>query len=118
MKTERHRIEGRRLRRAVRVRARIVGTAERPRLSIFRSNKYITAQLINDSTGITISAAHARECASAKTKMEQATLVGKLIAERAIKGGVKVAIADRGSYRYHGRVRALIEGARAGGLSI
>jgi large subunit ribosomal protein L18 len=117
MKTERHRIEGRRARRAIRVRARITGTADRPRLSIFRSNKHIEAQLINDITGITIVAAHSKEC-TAKTKTEQATLVGKSIAERATKGGVKAAIADRGSYRYHGRVRALIEGARVGGLSI
>ena len=106
-----------RLRRRRRVRARITGTAERPRLSVFRSNRGLFAQLIDDRTGRTITAVswiepELRELGS----MEQAKRIGELVAERAKQAGVETCVFDRGGYRYHGRVRALAEGAREGGL--
>jgi large subunit ribosomal protein L18 len=106
-----------RLRRRRRVRAKIRGTAERPRLSVFRSNRGVFAQLIDDDNGHTITAVNwiepeLRELGT----MEQAKRVGELIAERAKEAGVSSCVFDRGGYRYHGRVRALAEGAREGGL--
>ena len=106
-----------RLRRRRRVRAKIRGTAERPRLSVFRSNRGVVAQLIDDDSGRTIAAVNwiepeLRELGT----MEQAKRVGELIAERAKGAGVSSCVFDRGGYRYHGRVRALAEGAREGGL--
>ena len=106
-----------RLRRRRRVRAKVRGTAERPRLSVFRSNRGVTAQLIDDVAGRTLAAAtwtegDVRDLQS----MEQAKRVGELIAERAKAAGVEAAVFDRGGYRYHGRVKALAEGAREGGL--
>jgi large subunit ribosomal protein L18 len=107
-----------RLRRRRRVRAKIRGTAERPRLSVFRSNRGVVAQLIDDDSGRTIAAVNwiepeLRELGT----MEQAKRVGELIAERAKQAGVSSCVFDRGGYRYHGRVRALAEGAREGGLA-
>jgi len=108
-------------RRAVRVRKQIPrGTAVRPRLSVFRSNVHISAQLVNDAAGRTLAAASSLELEKKgkRTKMEAARAVGKLLAERAEKAGITQALFDRGSYRYHGRVKALAEGAREGKLTI
>ncbi len=104
-----------RLRVKRRVRRNIFGTAERPRLSVYRSNKEIYAQLINDLTGETIASASSRKQAKG-TKSEQANAVGKTIAENAKKAGVETVVFDRNGYVYHGRVKSLAEGAREGGL--
>ena len=96
------------------IRKKISGTSERPRLSVFRSNKEIYAQLIDDITGNTLASASS---ASAKgTKTEQATEVGKLIAENAKKAGVDTVVFDRGGFLYHGRIKALADSARNAGL--
>ena len=103
-------------RRARRVRAVVKGTGERPRLSVFRSHSQIYAQLIDDQIQKTLVSASSQ---SLKTKMkntEKAKKVGELLAENAKKAGIKIVVLDRGKYRYHGRVKALAEGARAGGL--
>lgn len=105
-----------------RVRARINGTSDRPRLNVFRSLNHIYAQLIDDTVGLTLvsSSTLDKEVASKigdKTKTEQAQVVGKLIAERAKKAGINEVIFDRGGYRYHGRIKALADGAREGGLT-
>jgi large subunit ribosomal protein L18 len=106
-----------RTRRAVRVRSRVRGTAERPRLSVFRSNKAIWAQVIDDATGRTLaSAASVNVTDTGLSKVDQATKVGELVAERAKAVGVERVVFDRGSYLYHGRVKALADGARQGGL--
>jgi len=102
----------------MRIRKTIIGTTERPRVSVFRSNKEIYAQIIDDSTGKTILSSSSRE----KTftvkgnKVEIATAVGKALAEKAVKAGVESVTFDRNGYLYHGRVKALAEGAREGGL--
>jgi large subunit ribosomal protein L18 len=107
-----------RLRRRRRVRAKIRGTAERPRLSVFRSNRGIGAQLIDDVAGHTVAAVNWTEGDLKGLKaMEQATKAGGLLAERAKEAGVESVVFDRGGYRYHGRVKALADGAREGGLS-
>jgi large subunit ribosomal protein L18 len=107
----------RRLRRRRRVRAMVAGTAERPRLSVFRSNRGIQAQLIDDRAGHTLAAVTWTEGElKSLSRMEQARRVGELIAERAKSAGVEECVFDRGGYRYHGKVRALAEGAREGGL--
>jgi large subunit ribosomal protein L18 len=106
-----------RLRRRRRVRAKITGTAERPRLSVFRSNRGVFAQLIDDGEAKTIAAVNWTEADLRKLgPMDQAKRVGELIAERAKAAGVEECVFDRGGYRYHGRVKALAEGAREGGL--
>jgi large subunit ribosomal protein L18 len=106
-----------RLRRRRRVRAKITGTAERPRLSVFRSNRGLFAQLIDDRSGKTVAAVSWIEPDLRKlASMEQAKRVGELIAERAKAAGVETCVFDRGGYRYHGRVKALAESAREGGL--
>lgn len=101
-----------------RIRKAIKGTAERPRLSVFRSNKAIYAQVIDDVKGLTIVAASSRESGvDAKTnKVEQAVAVGKILAEKAKAVGVSAVVFDRGGYLYHGRVKALADGAREAGL--
>lgn len=102
-----------------RIRRIVTGTAERPRLSVFRSNKQIYAQLIDDIAGKTIVAASSREDIlgeGAKTKAEEASIVGKILAERAVAAGLNEVVFDRGGYLYHGRVKSLAEGARNGGL--
>lgn len=111
-------IQTQRARRAFRVRAKVRGTSARPRLSVFRSNRFTVAQLIDDVAGKTLASASSREFKGKGAKGTVAVLVGKAIAERAKKAGVTKAVADRGSYRYHGRVKALIEAARAEGLNI
>jgi large subunit ribosomal protein L18 len=106
-----------RLRRRRRVRAKITGTAERPRLSVFRSNRGIQAQLIDDAQGHTVAAVTWTEAELKKLgPMEQAKRAGELIAERAKASGVEGCVFDRGGYRYHGKVKALADGAREGGL--
>jgi large subunit ribosomal protein L18 len=106
-----------RTRRATRVRSKVRGTAERPRLSVFRSNKAIWAQVIDDGAGRTLASAgsiHLAEKGLSKT--DQATKVGELLAERAKIAGIQRVVFDRGPYLYHGRVKALADGARQGGL--
>ena len=106
-----------RARRAVRVRSKVRGTAERPRLSVFRSNRAIWAQIIDDSKGHTVaSAASINVTEKGLSKKDQATKVGKLLAEKAKAAGVAKVVFDRGPYLYHGRVKALADGAREGGL--
>ena len=100
-----------------RIRKKIRGTTVRPRLAVFRSNKGIYCQLIDDSTGHTLAQANSREGGvEGKSKTEVARVVGKLIAERGKNKSVKHVLFDRGGYLYHGRVKALAEGAREGGL--
>ena len=108
----------RRLRRRRRVRAKVHGSAARPRLSVFRSNRGIQAQLVDDVSGTTIAAVNWMESdLRGLAPMEQASQVGRLIAARAKEAGAQTCVFDRGGYRYHGRVRALAEGAREGGLA-
>lgn len=112
--------QSRLVRRAARVRGRILGTAARPRLSIFRSAKHITAQLIDDTSGRTLAYVTDQTEKKAKkgTKMDGARVVGESIAERAKSLGVTAAVFDRGGFRYHGRVKAVAEAAREKGLTI
>ncbi|MFC6316397.1 MULTISPECIES: 50S ribosomal protein L18 [Lapidilactobacillus] len=107
-----------RQKRHTRVRGKISGTAERPRLNIFRSNKNIYAQLIDDVAGVTLASASTqdKELTATGTKVEQAQQVGELIAKRAEDKGIKAVVFDRGGYLYHGRVQALAEAARENGL--
>lgn len=110
-----------RKRRQRRIRARIQGSAVRPRLNVFRSANHIYAQLIDDGAGVTLAAASTldkalREEAAALQKAEAARLVGRALGERARAAGLQEAVFDRGGYRYHGRVAALAEGARDAGL--
>ena len=108
-----------RLRRHRRVRGKVRGTAERPRLVVFRSNRGIFAQLVDDDAGKTVAAASWLELAASfkGDKVEQSTQVGKALAQAAKKAGVEGVVFDRGGYLFHGRVKALAEGAREGGLS-
>jgi large subunit ribosomal protein L18 len=107
-----------RLRRRRRVRAKIRGSAERPRISVFRSNRGIFAQLIDDDSGRTLASVNWTEAElRGLGPMEQATRAGALLADRARAAGVETAVFDRGGYQYHGRVRALADGAREGGLA-
>jgi len=102
-----------------RIRGKISGTSDRPRLSVFRSNKQIYAQIIDDSKGVTLAAASSadKDIASKKiTKIEQAKLVGQQLAEKAKQAEIDTVVFDRGGYVYHGRVKSLAEGAREGGL--
>jgi len=109
-----------RRKRHERLRLRITGSPGRPRLSIFRSAKYIYAQVIDDATGRTVAAASSREAgiAAGPGKVDAARAVGRAIAERAKAAGIGTVVLDRGGYRYHGRVRSLAEGAREGGLDL
>jgi large subunit ribosomal protein L18 len=107
-----------RLKRRRRVRAKVRGTAERPRISVFRSNRGIFAQLIDDDAGRTVASVSWTEAdLRGLGRMEQATRAGGLLAERARAAGVESAVFDRGGYKYHGRVKALADGAREGGLT-
>jgi large subunit ribosomal protein L18 len=106
-----------RLRRRRRVRAKVRGNTDRPRLSVFRSNRGIGVQVIDDVAGRTLASVSWTESdIKGLQSMEQAKRVGELIAERAKTAGVETVVFDRGGYRYHGRVKALAEGAREGGL--
>ena len=107
----------RRQRIQYRIRKIVSGTAARPRLSVFRSNKEIYAQLIDDVNGVTLLSASSREKEVGKgTNVEVAAAVGKLVAEKALKAGIDTVTFDRGGYLYHGRIQSLAEGARAAGL--
>jgi large subunit ribosomal protein L18 len=107
----------RRQRIRFRIRKIVSGTAAKPRLSVFRSNKEIYAQLIDDVNGVTLAAASSREKGVNKgTNVEVASAVGKLIADKALKAGVDTVTFDRGGYLYHGRIKSLAEGAREAGL--
>jgi large subunit ribosomal protein L18 len=110
-----------RLRRHSRVRKRVAGSTERPRLSVFRSNVHIYAQVIDDIAGRTLAAASTVEkdvagSVDGQTKTEQAKAIGKLIAERAKAAGIEKVVFDRGGFKYHGRVQALADAAREAGL--
>lgn len=101
-----------------RIRKNVFGTTSQPRLSVFRSNKQIYAQIIDDTKGLTLasSSSYKNKGASGKSKSEAATIVGKELAEKAIKAGVEKVVFDRNGYQYHGRVKSLADGAREGGL--
>jgi large subunit ribosomal protein L18 len=110
-----------RARRHTRVRQNVTGTAERPRLNVYRSLNNIYAQIVDDSQGRTLAAASSidpglREQLADKTKTQQAVQVGKLLAERALQAGIQQVVFDRGGYQYHGRVKALADATREGGL--
>ncbi len=109
---------GQKNRRRARIRRKIFGTAECPRLSVYRSNIHIYAQLVDDLEGHTLVAADSREVEEAENRTAAARKVGELIAERAGGAGIEVAVFDRGGNKYHGRIAALAEGARSGGLKI
>ena len=114
-KTAKKVVQRARIRR--RIRGKVSGTAESPRLSVFRSNKFIYAQLIDDASGNTLAHASSRESdIGGATRLEHSKAVGQQLAERAKAAGIGSAVFDRGGYRYHGNVRALAEGAREGGL--
>lgn len=108
--------EQRRLRIKRGIRNKINGTAERPRLSVFKSNKGIYAQLIDDLKGTTLVASSSAELGSSTVNIESAKEVGKKLAEKAAGSGISAVVFDRGGYPYHGRVKALADGAREGGL--
>jgi large subunit ribosomal protein L18 len=101
-----------------RIRRKVEGTSERPRLCVYRSSKSIYCQVIDDVKGVTLAAANSRESSipAKLTKSEQATAVGKLVAEKATLVGIKSVVFDRGGYLYHGRIKSLADGARDGGL--
>ena len=110
-----------RARRHRRIRGRVSGTAERPRLNVFRSSTHIYAQVIDDTRGHTLAAASTvdpglRPQLAANTKLEEAKLVGRLVAERALAAGIGQVVFDRGGFKYHGRIRALADAAREAGL--
>jgi len=105
-----------RTRRHARIRARLSGTETRPRLAVFRSNRFVYAQLINDEAGVTIAAADSRTSKAASAR-ERATEVGKQIAAAAKAKGVEAAVFDRGGFQYQGVIAALADGAREGGLA-
>jgi len=108
-----------RLKRRRRVRAKVVGTAERPRISAFRSNRGIQAQLVDDLAGHTLAAVSWTESDLRSLKpMERAAKAGEVLAERAKAAGVDSAVFDRGGYRYHGKVKAFADGVREGGLTV
>ncbi len=111
--------EQRRLKRRRRVRAKVVGAADRPRVSVFRSNRGITAQLIDDRARRTLAAVSwTEEPLRSLGRSEQAERAGRLLAERAREAGIERAVFDRGGYQYHGRVKAFAEGVREGGLAV
>jgi large subunit ribosomal protein L18 len=111
--------EQRRLKRRRRVRAKVHGTAERPRISVFRSNRGISAQLVDDDAGRTIAAVQWTEADLRDLKKsEQSTKAGGLLAERAKAAGIESAVFDRGGYQYHGRVKAFADGVREGGIAV
>jgi large subunit ribosomal protein L18 len=112
---KKHDARGRRHRR---VRKKVHGTAERPRLAVYRSNRHIYAQLIDDTSAHTLTAVSDAEAKAKGDKTAQAKAVGELLAKKAGEAGIKTAVFDRGGRLYHGRVAAIADGAREGGLSI
>ncbi len=109
--------QARRQRIRYKIRKKIVGTSERPRLAVYRSNKYIYAQIIDDRKGHTLASVSSKAVNASGSRVEQAKTTGKVLAEVATAAGVSNVIFDRGGYLYHGRVKALAEGAREGGLN-
>ncbi len=107
-----------RIRRHNRVRAKVSGTAETPRLNVFRSNKGLFIQLIDDVSGKTLASVNDAEIKAGKTKVEKAKEAGKIIAKKAQEKNIKKVVFDRGGYQYHGRTQAVAEGAREGGLEL
>jgi large subunit ribosomal protein L18 len=107
-------------RRRAKIRGSVSGTAEMPRLSVFRSNRYIYAQLIDDTVGKTLVdvSSETKSVHEGKTKSEASLELGKLIAKKALEKKIKKAVFDRGGYKYHGRVKNVAEGAREGGLQL
>ena len=101
-----------------RVRRKVAGTAARPRLSVYRSNVHIYAQLIDDDAGRTLAAADSREVGEAENRKDAAHQVGALIANKASEAGIEAVVFDRGGNKYHGRIAALAKGAREGGLKL
>jgi len=121
MTKSRKKLNEKRIRRAKRTRVKVLGTAAKPRLSVFRSNRYVYAQLIDDEKGRTvasISTFEIKKAAGKDTKTVQAGRIGEELAKKALAAGIKQATFDRGSYKYHGRIKAVAEGARKGGLII
>jgi large subunit ribosomal protein L18 len=111
--------QARRLKRRRRVRAKVVGTPERPRISIFRSNRGISAQLVDDESGRTLAAVQWTEPELRELgKGDQSAKAGELLAQRAKAAGIQTAVFDRGGYQYHGRVKAFAEGVREGGIAV
>lgn len=111
--------QARRVRRKRRVRSKISGTGERPRISVYRSNRGVSAQLIDDTAGNTMAAVNWTEADLRKLSgVEQAKKAGELLAERAKQAGVEAAVFDRNGFLYHGRVQAFAEGVREGGLTV
>ncbi len=110
----------RRLRIRKRIRKNVSGTAAKPRLAVFRSNKQIYAQIIDDENGVTLASASSLKNKGAQSvnKIEQASMIGKEIAEKAVKAGINNVVFDRGGYLYHGRVKQLAEAAREAGLKL
>lgn len=106
-----------RIRRHARIRARVVGSSTKPRLAVFRSNRFIYAQLINDESGVTIAAVDSRKVAGS-TNLERAHAVGKTIAEAAKKAGIEAVVFDRGGFRYMGAIAAVCDGAREAGMKV
>jgi large subunit ribosomal protein L18 len=106
-----------RIRRHARIRARVIGSGTKPRLAVFRSNRFIYAQLINDESGVTVAAVDSRKVAGG-TALERANAVGKAIAEAAKKAGLEAVVFDRGGFRYMGAIAAVADGAREGGLAL
>ena len=104
--------------RRKRVRRKVVGSADRPRLSVYRSNVHIYAQLIDDDAQVTLAAADSRQVGEAESRKAAARKVGELIASRDSEAGIETAVFDRGGNKYHGRIAALAEGAREGGLKL
>jgi large subunit ribosomal protein L18 len=110
-------------RRKKRSRAKIFGAAEKPRLSVFRSNRYTYIQLIDDEQGKTLISASSKELQNSKLKSQKSKVfsseqLGELIAKKAVEKGIKRAVFDRGRYKYHGRIKSIVEGARKGGLQL
>jgi large subunit ribosomal protein L18 len=117
MTTNREQLKrNKRLLRHGRVRSTVKGSESRPRLAVFRSASHIYAQIINDQAGVTLAQASTRDVKEKAAKTDLSTAVGKLIAARAKEKGIEAVVFDRGGYRYHGRVKALAEAAREGGL--
>ena len=108
--------ESRRNKIRARIRSRVTGTAQKPRLSVFRSNRFIYAQLIDDVAGVTLVASSSRALTEKVSKVDSSVLVGKTLAEKALAAGIAEVVFDRGGYLYHGRVKALADGAREAGL--
>lgn len=106
------------LRRQKRIRVKLVGTSTKPRMSVFRSLDHLYIQLIDDSKGNTLVSAKDFEIKEGKNKTEKAALLGKLLAQKALDKGIKEVVFDKGSYKYHGRVKAAADGAREAGLKI